>query len=104
MCELLDFSLYTCEDPSKNRCCVLGEIVIDSTAVLSEVFNSILSLRFGDFLSFRLPNETYDSIRRDYTNTDSQQIPVQSDLTFPYEMYSDNNLKPNIKTKGGSPA
>lgn len=98
VCELIDYSLYTRQSVEK---CVLGEIVIDSTAVKSELFNSILSLRICDFISFRTPQETYDSIRRDISAThDLQSIP-NYEFIFPYKMYS-NNLK--LNKKGGSQA
>ncbi len=101
VCELIDYSLYS---HSKKQC-VLGEIVIDSTAVKPELMNSILSLRICNFISFRTPNDTYDSIRRDFSGIQDGQFKEIQDyeFTFPYEMYSNNKLKTNLVTeKGGS--
>lgn len=99
VCELIDYNAYLANNTSNK--CVLGEIVIDSTAVQSELMNSIISLRICNFISFRMPDDTYETIRKDLT--DSKGIKHYSDygFTFPYEMYSNNNLKSN-KKKGGS--
>ena len=99
VCELIDYTAYI-DDSTSNKS-VLGEIVIDSTAVQSELMNSIISLRICNFISFRMPNDTYETIRKDLT--DSRGLKRYNDygFTFPYEMYSNSNLKSN-KKKGGS--
>ena len=93
VCELIDYAAYI--DDNKSNKCVLGEIVIDSTSVQSELMNSIISLRICNFISFRMPDDTYETIRKDLS--DSKGIKHYNDygFTFPYEMYSNNNLKSN---------